>query len=280
MDSIISFLTSPGMVSSYVVVAIISALLGLLQRLRNRSMKKRAASTSFDDKQKRMTSNLFVTAQYLLIAIGVLLVLQLNGVNVSAMVTAFGVAGIVIGFALQDALSDVIMGIHIMTDGFFRVGDVIRFEDIEGEVILITPQTTKVKSVFDGSVTSISNRKISQATLVANQWDVDVPLEYEADSQKVKEAMGRVVELANMVPDVSDCAFLGVQAFEDSDVLYKLRFNCDPRKRFAAKRAINGIIFEQLNEAGLSIPYTQIEYRQKPAAEVSAPVLADDSALR
>ena len=55
----------------------------------------------------------------------VLTILQIFGINVSSMLAGVGIASIVIGFALQDALKDIIRGFEIVSDGFYEIGVVI-----------------------------------------------------------------------------------------------------------------------------------------------------------
>ena len=51
----------------------------------------------------------------ILVAILVLIILQLLGINVSSMLASVGVVSIIIGFALQDALKDIIRGFEIIS---------------------------------------------------------------------------------------------------------------------------------------------------------------------
>ena len=47
--------------------------------------------------------------------------------------------------------------------------------------------------------------------------------------------------------------------FEDSDILYRVRFFCYPSKKYDLRLAANRIILECLTEAGISIPYPQMD---------------------
>ena len=60
---------------------------------------------------KFMTHTKFIAniIKYFIIIFVVLFVLQINGINVSSVLTGLGVAGVVVGFALQDLLKDIIM---------------------------------------------------------------------------------------------------------------------------------------------------------------------------
>ena len=90
--------------------------------------------------------------KYLLLIIVTILILQVNGVNVSSIIASLGLISVIVGFALQDALKDIIMGINIVIEDYFSVGDVLRIGDVEGKVIEIGLKTTKMKDINNGNV--------------------------------------------------------------------------------------------------------------------------------
>ena len=72
--------------------------------------------------------------RYLLLLVTILLILQINGINVTSLVAGLGIVSAVVGLALQDILKDVIMGLHILSGRFFSVGDAVRYGIMEGIV--------------------------------------------------------------------------------------------------------------------------------------------------
>ena len=97
---------------------------------------------------------------YVIIVITVLLILQINGINVSSLLAGVGIMGAVIGLAIQDWLKDIIRGTSILSDNYFSVGDIIRYNGIEGKVVVIGLKTTKIQELKTGYIKSIANRKI------------------------------------------------------------------------------------------------------------------------
>jgi small-conductance mechanosensitive channel len=92
-------------------------------------------------KKNRKKRNIFIVAnsilKYFLGIISLLIILDINGVNISSLVAGLGVVGIIVGLALQDALKDIIMGKNIITGHFFQVGDVIKYKEITGKYYLL-----------------------------------------------------------------------------------------------------------------------------------------------
>ena len=83
------------------------------------------------------------------------------GVDTSSFIAGLGVASVVIGLALQDALKDIIGGINIILDNFYVVGDYVKYGDFTGQVISFGLKSTKIKD-FNGNVMVVSNRNIDE----------------------------------------------------------------------------------------------------------------------
>ena len=111
--------------------------------------------------------------------LAVLVILQVNGINVTSIVASMGLASAIVGLALQDYLKDLIMGFHILTDHFFAVGDVVRYKGTEGIVISFNTKTTKIQSLDDFSVLSVSNRNIDEIAVLGDFMKINIPISYK-----------------------------------------------------------------------------------------------------
>ncbi len=185
--------------------------------------------------------------------------LQNFGVNVSNAVTGLGVVGIVIGFALQDFLKDVIMGIHIMADKFFNIGDAVEFNGEVGIVKKFTLRTTEIELISDRSAVCICNRQIESIKRVSHMVDIDIPISYNEDVRYVHETFNKIVEKASHIENVEECQYKGTEKFEESAIIYKVRFFCDPNVRPDTRRAVLASIQDGLNDAGIKIPFNQLD---------------------
>ena len=121
----------------------------------------------------------FDIARFVFIFAVIIALMQLNGINVTGLITGLGIVSIIVGLALQDFLKDIIMGSHILTDKFFEVGDVVRYttpegQTVEGEVISFNVRTTKIKLVSCYEVMTISNRNISEIMVLSDLFDLDI----------------------------------------------------------------------------------------------------------
>ena len=253
METIISWITSASGIITIIVI-ILSALIFIGLK---RGIKK------FVKKTNTGTTILVGAIKYVVIATCAIIVLDVNGVHITKVIAGLGVASIIIGFALQDALKDIIMSIHILIDDFYKVGDVIKFDNIEGNVINFTLRTTKIKSIDTSEIYSISNREIYKVIKSSGVCDILLPMPYEEDPDEMHELMTHICSKFESVEHVSMAEFMGTQEFNDSSISYKLRFRCNPMHKPQARRDCLFIIQECLKEAGKAIPYNQLDIHRK-----------------
>lgn len=195
--------------------------------------------------------------QALIVIAAVITVLQINGVNVTSALTGLGIAGAVAGLAVQDALKDAIMGIHIISDRFFSVGDVVKYKDTEGVVIDFNIRSTTIKDTDNGTVITICNRNISEITRMPKSTvtNLDLPISYEEDYKHVNRTFEDICKKIQQFDGIDNCLYKGVQDFGTSAVIYRLQFSCLPEKRFELRRACLKTAQKELTDANIKIPY-------------------------
>jgi MscS family membrane protein len=80
-------------------------------------------------------------------AIAVVFILRVWNVNVLPLLAGLGIAGITIGLALQNTLTNIIGGISLLLDHNFNIGDEVRLDnEIEGVVLDVGLRSTKVRT--------------------------------------------------------------------------------------------------------------------------------------
>ncbi|MFH1610076.1 MAG: mechanosensitive ion channel domain-containing protein, partial [Candidatus Bipolaricaulota bacterium] len=86
-------------------------------------------------------------------AVVLLLALDNMGINITALITGLGIAGIAVALALQNILGDLFASISIVVDKPFLVGDFIIVGDMLGTVERVGLKTTRVRSLTGEQVT-------------------------------------------------------------------------------------------------------------------------------
>lgn len=102
-----------------------------------------------------------------LLLVGLVTALGTAGVDVSALVTSLGLAGFALGFALKDALSNIISGVLLLLYRPFSVGDEIVISGFEGRVTSIDLRYTTLQ--VEHRTVFIPNSKLFTESVVLNE---------------------------------------------------------------------------------------------------------------
>jgi len=97
--------------------------------------------------------------------IGCLVLLGALGIQITPILTALGVGGLAVALALQDTLSNLFAGVHLLADKPIRVGDYVRVADgVEGHVVDIGWRSTRVR-MLQNMVVTIPNKRVAESTI-------------------------------------------------------------------------------------------------------------------
>ncbi len=108
-----------------------------------------------------VTTASFVQAvlKFVMLAFGMVSALDASGIQTSAILTSLGIAGLTIGFAAKDALSNLISGLLIFLDRPFVIGDLVEIDGHYGRVDRITLRSTRIIT-NDGKMLAVPNTEI------------------------------------------------------------------------------------------------------------------------
>jgi small conductance mechanosensitive channel len=229
-----------------------------------RKREKKSNLKMFKSKKGKTYYRLIISViRYVFIIVTLLILLQVNGVNVSSMLAGVGIMGVIIGFAIQDALKDFVKGFDIITDSYYNVGDVIKFKDIEGKVLSIGLKTTKIEDIKTFNVISISNRNIEQVEVVTGVLNINIPMPYEVDLKSAEKTVNHIIEIIMKDELISSCEYKGVTDLADSSINYLIQARCNPEKKLQARRNVLRCILDGLEKNNIKVPYNQIDVHQK-----------------
>ena len=198
--------------------------------------------------------------------VGFVLILDGLGIQVTALVAAFGIAGLAIAFALQGTLSEFFAGIYIMSDRPVRVGDYIELESGQkGYVVDIGWRSTKIREL-PNNIIVVPNSKMA-GTIVTNYYLpepqmaclVQVGVAYNSDLEKVERVtidVGKKVlkKVTGGVPEF--VPFIRYHTFSDFSINFTviLRVN-----EFVDKYLITHEFVKELHKRykkeGIEIPF-------------------------
>lgn len=140
------------------------------------------------------STSIFVNLTRLVVFVtGVLIMLQSLGISITPILTALGVGGLAVALALQDTLSNLFSGLHLIMSGQLKPGDYIKLDTgDEGYVVDITWRNTTIRP-FSNNLIVIPNAKIATAVITnCNRPEeevavyVPVGVSYDSDLNKVE----------------------------------------------------------------------------------------------
>jgi len=99
-------------------------------------------------------------AKIVLLAIGVVSVLNELGFQVASLLAGLGIGGIALALAAQKTVENLFGSVAIGVDQPFRVGDFVRIEDVVGTVEAIGMRSTRIRTL-DRTVVSFPNGKLA-----------------------------------------------------------------------------------------------------------------------
>jgi small-conductance mechanosensitive channel len=203
----------------------------------------------------------------ILLATAIIIALDLLGINVVPFIAGAGVAGVAIGFAAKDTLSNLIAGILLIIDRPFEVGDRIEVWSAPagtatwGDVIDIGLRATKIKTT-DNIVIIIPNNEIMVRDIINYttitekiRLRINIGIAYDADMQTAKDIILKVADSAVWVAKEPPPVVV-VRNFGDSSVDLQLRvWIDDARKRMRTISYITDRVKTVFDEQGIEIPY-------------------------
>ncbi|MDP2543059.1 mechanosensitive ion channel family protein [Photobacterium damselae subsp. piscicida] len=169
------FANAPQMLFKILIFVLIIFLARVLKNL-TRKMVKRAV-TSPNLKMSQLMQEFFISMSGKgVFCIGLLIALSQIGLDLTPILTGFGVAGVIIGFALQDTLSNFASGMMLLIYRPFDVGDFVEAGSVSGKVSHMSLVNTTIKT-FDNQIIIVPNSKIwaiSSKTLPMNVFAVSI----------------------------------------------------------------------------------------------------------
>ena len=261
MEENIQKLLNNNIFRSCIVILVSIFIYELLNRLIFKKAKGRNSKLSNRNKTYLKVFSSFT--RYALIIITTLMVLQINGINVESILAGAGIIGIIFGFAVQDALKDIIRGMTILTDRYFQVGDVVQYGDIMGKVISTGLNTTKIEDLKTFNIVSVANRNIEQIQVVSDSIDVMVPLSYELPISEAERVVNEIIEQVKLIPEIKKCEYKNVANLNGSNIDYMINVRVDPTIRRPITRLVHRIILQVLEHNGIEVPYNQLDIHQK-----------------
>ena len=219
-----------------------------------------------------------------LLVLVIMTALTALSVPTTSMFAILGAAGLAVGLALKDSLSNIASGVMLIVLRPFRVGDHVVAGGEEGTVDEVRVFQTRLRA-FDGRVIILPNSEVTTApivnysTLPNRRMEIAVAVGYDDDLQKTRAILLRITQQEPKVLD-DPAPFVQVANLGESSVDLKLFAHARNADFGDARSNVVEAIRNQLVGNGLSIQRDLHLHHHdadgSPIAGVLARAAADD----
>jgi len=145
------------------------------------------------------------------LVVGLLVLLSTLGIQIAPILATLGVGGLAVALALQDTLSNLFAGIHLLADSPLRVGDHVRLGDrVEGFVIDVGWRSTRIRSLSN-DVVVVPNQVVAKEPITnydlpepRSAFRLKISVDDSADPDTVIKVLRDEIErAAGQVPGLS-----------------------------------------------------------------------------
>ncbi len=250
-------------------IAVILVIAVIIAKIVTTFMKRKLS----DRMDKYELNVLIAVVWWTIILVGIFVASPHFKVDLSGLLVAGGIIGVIIGFASQSVVSNFVSGIFLILERPVKIGDKISIGDVTGYVEHIQILSTIVRT-FEGIYVRVPNEKVFTSNLtnyvsnVARRFEYRIGIGYQEDAGRAIRIIRTVIEeeplaLKNPEPSVF------VDKLGDSTVDLVIRIWTPSKEWYDLRNSLLLKIKTTLEANGIEIPYPQqvVWVRQANPAE-------------
>ena len=195
--------------------------------------------------------------------LGILIVLQIWGINMAPVIAGLGITGVVLGFALQESISNIFSGRLLALNNPFGIGDYVIIGSIEGTVVSmdafsVTLATGDRKKITMANKLVLADPIINVSSSDDRRLDMTVSVAYGSDLDRVK---GIITDLLESYPEVlrDPVPVVEVSKLNSSSVDFIVRPWVHNSDYWKVNWRFQKDIYDLLNREGIEIPYSKLD---------------------
>lgn len=217
-------------------------------------------------------------SRIIIFGLGILIILNSLGIEITPILATLGIGGLAVALALQDTLSNLFAGFHIVAARQIKVGDYIKLDSgEEGYVTDINWRSTKIR-MLPNNVVLVPNEKLTKVIVINFYLPdkemavlVNLGVHYKSDLEKVEKVTCEVAKeimktIPGGVPEFDP--FIRYHTFADSSINFTVILRA---KEFVDQYLIKHEFIKKLHtryiQEGINIPFPirAINYEQEGA---------------
>jgi len=198
---------------------------------------------------------------YSIVGAALLTILPMVGVNPSGLLVAGGILAIVLGFASQSIVGNLISGLFLMVERPIRIGDTVNIDGVLGYVEDIHIISISIKT-FDGIYVRIPNEKVFTTHITnylvnpARRFEYVVGVRYSDDANRAIDIINEVLDEHPLVLH-NPPSQVFVDNLGDNSVNLVVKVWTPSTEWWGVKTALLWKIKTTLEENGIEIPFPQ-----------------------
>lgn len=244
-----------------VVAALLTLIVGLwIISMITKGMSKAMTKRNMDPSLRPFLKSLISTILKVMLFISVI---GMVGIEATSFVAVLGAAGLAVGLALQGTLQNFSGGVIILLLKPFKVGDWIDTGSYAGTVHAIQIFNTFLKTP-DNKTIIIPNGGLANSSLTnfsaepRRRVDWTFGVAYGDSSQKTRDTLMELINADSRILRDPE-PFIALSGLGDSSVNFVVRVWVEAADYWAVFFDMNEKVYNKFNEAGLNIPFPQMD---------------------
>lgn len=248
MEEILNYITSTAFVGSAAVAIITFVLLFVIKKY----LIKKVAYTNKDEQHKNtFIGVIFNILQYVVIIAAIVIIMDLHGVNVTSIVTGLGIMATIVGLSLQDTLKDIISGVNIYNNNFYKVGDAVMYNGELCDVKYFSARVTKFVSMATGNTYTVCNSTISSIEKVKVGVVIRMNFDFEDDKKIIDKCFTKAADAVKDMKYFKGFDYIGIVDMNEKGCAYVAVIHCPAHKSFDFKVAYLSELYKLMHKYGI-----------------------------
>lgn len=243
------------------LVFLVVALIYLSSKLKKLLVSRLLSKTRLDIGAQQAIGTI---TRYIVLFVGMLIIFQTVGIDLTTLNVLAGAVGIGIGFGLQNVANNFISGLILLVERPIKVGDRVEVGEVNGRVAAIGARSTTIKTNDNIAIIVPNSKFISENVINWTyggdiiRFKIPVGVAYDSDLQLVTETLESIARENEYVADHPPPS-VRLMEFGDNALHFELRAwsRKELQRPGLFKSSINYEIVKRFRENGIEMPYPQ-----------------------
>lgn len=266
--------TIKNILETMMVYTLFWAILSVVEALRGAIYSITGKFSS--DLSKEMGNFIIAIIKILITGVGLGAMLQVWGINVTALVASLGIGGLAFALAAKDTAANLFGSFSLLADKSIRIGEWIKVNGVEGTVETIGMRTTKIRS-FQKSLITVPNHIVANNPIEnfsrrgIRRIKMHIGLTYDTSSEQITKIMADIKAMLQNHEGISqsDSLMVNFDTFGDSSLnifIYTFTKTANWAKYLEIREDVNLQIMKIVEENGsaFAFPSQSIYVEQLP----------------